>query len=334
MASERRISAIRAHMCAAAAGRTVAVLGAGGGIGQPLSMLLKLNPLVGDLRLYDVNNVQGVAADLSHIETPAKVTGFTGSANIAAALTGVEVVVIPAGVPRKPGMSRDDLFGINAGIVKSLTESIAKYCPMALICIISNPVNSTVPIAAEVLKAAGVYDPKRLMGVTTLDIVRSNTFMGEVSHLDPRGVTVPVIGGHAGTTILPLLSQVTPPIPMTEPACVAMTKKIQTAGTVVVEAKAGAGSATLSMAFAGAKFADFCIQGLNGTPVVTQAYVASNVTSLPFFASSVTLGVNGVESVHGLGALSALEEKGVAELLPVLKGQIEKGVAFVASSKK
>ncbi len=74
--------------------------------------------------------------------------------------------------------------------------------------IITNPVNSTVPIAAETLKALGVYDPKKLIGVTTLDIVRANTFVSEARGLDMKDVDVPVIGGHAGATILPLLSQV------------------------------------------------------------------------------------------------------------------------------
>ena len=80
----------------------------------------------------------------------------------------------------------------------------------AIVNIISNPVNSTVPIAAEVFKAAGTYDPKKLMGVTTLDVVRANTFVAEAKGLDVKDVDVPVVGGHAGTTILPLLSQVTP----------------------------------------------------------------------------------------------------------------------------
>eukprot|EP00978_Attheya_sp_CCMP212_P032012 scaffold123202_cov64-Attheya_sp.AAC.1 len=79
------------------------------------------------------------------------------------ALTGCDVVVIPAGVPRKPGMTRDDLFLTNASIVKTLVEGCAEFCPDAVLAIISNPVNSTVPIAAEVLKKAGVYTlpPKR-----------------------------------------------------------------------------------------------------------------------------------------------------------------------------
>jgi len=89
----------------------------------------------------------------------------------------MDLVIIPAGVPRKPGMTRDDLFNINAGIVRTLCEGIAKCCPNAIVNVISNPVNSTVPIAAEVFKKAGTYDPKRLLGVTTLDVVRANTFV-------------------------------------------------------------------------------------------------------------------------------------------------------------
>lgn len=103
--------------------------------------------------------------------------GFLGNDQLGPALDGMDLVIIPAGVPRKPGMTRDDLFNINAGIVRTLIEGVAKHCPRAIINIISNPVNSTVPIAAEVLKKAGVYDPKRLFGVTTLDVVRANTFV-------------------------------------------------------------------------------------------------------------------------------------------------------------
>lgn len=76
-------------------------------------------------------------------------------------------------------MTRDDLFNTNASIVRDLAQGIAEVCPKAFVAIISNPVNSTVPIASEVLQKAGVYDPNRIFGVTTLDIVRSNAFIGE-----------------------------------------------------------------------------------------------------------------------------------------------------------
>ena len=108
----------------------------------------------------------------------------------------------------KPGMTRDDLFNINAGIVKGLIEVAAEVAPKAFILVISNPVNSTVPISAEVLKAKNVFNPQRLFGVTTLDIVRAETFVAEIAgKKTPQELTVPVIGGHSGETIVPPLQQ-------------------------------------------------------------------------------------------------------------------------------
>lgn len=217
----------------------VAVLGASGGIGQPLSLLLKHNSMIDHLSLYDLAHTPGVAADLSHINSKAKVTGHAGAEQLGDALKDCHVVVIPAGVPRKPGMTRDDLFNTNASVVRDLVAACAKNCPNAMLAIISNPVNSTVPIAAEVLKKAGCYDPKRVFGVTTLDVVRANTFVAEAKGLDPAAVNVPVIGGHAGITIIPLLSRVTPSVSFDDKTIDSLTKRIQDAGTEVVKAKAG-----------------------------------------------------------------------------------------------
>jgi malate dehydrogenase len=77
------------------------------------------------------------------------------------------------------GMTRDDLFNTNATIVADLVTACAKNCPRAIIAIIANPVNSTVPIASEVMKAYNVYDEKKIIGVTTLDVVRAATFVAE-----------------------------------------------------------------------------------------------------------------------------------------------------------
>ena len=175
-------------------------------------MLLKLNPAVSKLNLYDIVHTPGVAADLSHCETRAVTKGFVGDDQLKASLEGAEIVVIPAGVPRKPGMTRDDLFNTNASIVANLAKAAAEVAPNAMLAIISNPVNSTVPIASEIYKKAGVYDPKRIFGVTTLDVVRSNAFIGEAKGLDPADVNCPVVGGHAGITIIPLISQCTPQV--------------------------------------------------------------------------------------------------------------------------
>ncbi|CAL5187754.1 unnamed protein product [Lathyrus oleraceus] len=331
--NEHGSSSLTSFHCRAKGGSPgfkVAVLGAAGGIGQPLSMLMKINPLVSVLHLYDVVNTPGVTSDISHMDTSAVVRGFLGQNQLEDALTGMDLVIIPAGVPRKPGMTRDDLFNINAGIVKTLCEAIAKRCPKAIVNLISNPVNSTVPIAAEVFKRAGTYDPKRLLGVTMLDVVRANTFVAEVMGLDPRDVDVPVVGGHAGVTILPLLSQVKPPSSFTTKEIEYLTDRIQNGGTEVVEAKAGAGSATLSMAYAAVKFADACLRALKGEAGIIQcAYVDSRVTELPFFASKVRLGRDGVEEFLPLGPLSDYERASLEKAKKELATSVEKGISFI-----
>ena len=229
-------------------------------------------------------------------------------------------------------MTRDDLFNINAGIVKGLVAAAAEHCPGAVLEIISNPVNSTVPIAAEVLKKAGAYDAKRLLGVTTLDVVRANTFVAEARGLDLKDVDVPVIGGHAGATILPLLSQASPAVTFEGAERDAMTKRIQEAGTEVVEAKAGAGSATLSMAYAAARMAESTLLGLAGEPGVYEcAFVASDaVPGVPFFATKVQLGPGGVQQVMPVGQISDYEKAALDAMLPELKAQIQKGIDFAA----
>ncbi|KAK6123031.1 hypothetical protein DH2020_043227 [Rehmannia glutinosa] len=245
----------------------VAVLGAAGGIGQPLALLVKMSPLVSALNLYDIANVKEL-----------------------------RLISVTATHP------------------------------------LSNPVNSTVPIAAEVLKQKGVYDPKKLFGVTTLDVVRANTFVAQKKNLRLIDVDVPVIGGHAGITILPLLSKTKPSVTFTDDEVEELTVRIQNAGTEVVEAKAGAGSATLSMAYAAARFVESSLRALDGDSDVYEcAYIQSDLTELPFFASRIKLGRNGVEAVIGseLQGLTEYEQKALEALKPELKSSIEKGVAFV-----
>ena len=307
----------------------VVVLGAAGGIGQALGLLLKTElPAGTELALYDIAPVTpGVAADLSHIPTPVKVEGFSGE-DPSPALVNADIVLISAGMARKPGMDRSDLFNINAGIVENLVSACADNCPKAMIGIITNPVNTTVAIAAEVLKNKGVYDASRLFGITTLDVIRSSTFVAEIYDKDPRDVSVPVIGGHSGITILPLLSQ--SGYEFSDEDAAAMTKRIQNAGTEVVEAKAGGGSATLSMGQAAAKFGLSLVRALNGEKdVVECTYVEGSGDLARFFAQPVLLGKNGVEKILDYGNLSEFEQATLNDALETLKSDIKIGEDFV-----
>lgn len=209
---------------------------------------------------------------------------------------------------------------------------VYRYCPNAHFLIISNPVNSTVPIFAETLKKAGVYNPKRLYGVTTLDVVRASRFVAEVKGKDPKDCKVTVVGGHSGVTIVPLLSQTGETF--TKEELDALTHRIQFGGDEVVKAKDGTGSATLSMAFAGARFANSVLEATVGGKkgVVEPSFVESELFAkegVEYFSSNIELGPNGVEKINGLGEISDYEKELISKAVPELKKNIAKGKAFV-----
>jgi malate dehydrogenase len=319
----------------------VVVCGGAGGIGQPLSLLMAMHPAVRELAVQDVTMAAvppaGVAADLGHLEKPAAVKGFAIDPSKPAidqleeCFTGADLLLIPAGVPRKPGMTRDDLFNVNAGIAKGLVEAAAKYCPNAVMGLIVNPVNSIVPAMAELYKKKGL-DPLKCVGVTTLDTVRANKFVAEITGKPVSDIQIPVIGGHAGKSILPLFSQDQAGATLTEEQIKKLDPRVQDGGTEVVEAKGGKGSATLSMAYAGARFGYAVLNGLGGTPTTECAYVMSNVVpDLPYFSSKVTFGTNGVEKVHELGPMSEHEKQRLAEVTAQLKTEVQKGLEYAAT---
>merc|ERR1711870_142723 len=166
---------------------------------------------------------------------------------------------------------------------------------------------------------------------TTLDVCRAKTFVAGAKGNDVLKTNVPVIGGHAGTTIVPLLSQAEPKVSFSDEERDALTHRIMFGGDEVVKAKAGGGSATLSMAFAGAEFADRVMAGLSGeSGVVECTFVESTVTEAKFFASLVTLGKEGVETIHGLGDINDHEKKLIADMLPDLLAQADKGFKFAS----
>merc|ERR1719247_2024864 len=162
-------------------------------------------------------------------------------------------------------------------------------------------------------------NPMNIVGVTTLDCVRAEKFVHEITGKPLEEINIPVIGGHAGVTILPVFSQ-------------NVHEKTQDAGTIVVAAKNGKGSATLSMGYAGARLGRSILAGLAGTPTIACAYVKSSITSCPYFASKVTFGKTGVETVHPVGDLSDYEKGRLAALLPVLQEEVDAGLEYAKTN--
>lgn len=194
----------------------------------------------------------------------------------------------------------------------------------------------------------------RLFGVTTLDCLRASTFVASVvgKPTEASSYVIPVIGGHAGYTILPLLSQAKPSLPSDllsdKSKREALVKRIQFGGDEVVEAKAGAGSATLSMAQAGAEFAEKVIKAAfkGDTGIVAPSYVnleadasaGKSIQSeigkdLAYFSVNVELGKNGVEKLHPIGKLDETETELLKKAVEDLEPSITKGVQFAPPSK-
>jgi len=321
----------------------VCVCGGAGGIGQPLALLMAQDPSVRELCVMDLDIAMvppaGVAADLSHLEKKVAVKGYSmpkdskAIDNLEECLTGCDLVLVPAGMPRKPGMTRDDLFKVNADIAKGTVEACAKFCPEAMLALIVNPVNSIVPAMAELYKKKGL-DPKKIVGVTTLDCVRANKFVAEITGKNPNYINVPVVGGHAGCTILPLFSQVGVMKEVDAAKIPDLDKKVQDAGTEVVNAKGGKGSATLSMAYAGARLGKSVLAGLAGKRRVECAYVASDVEEgFPYFCSKVVFGEKGVTKVIPVGELNEYEKGRMEEAKAQLKTEIDTGLKYAESNE-
>lgn len=227
-------------------------------------------------------------------------------------------------------MNRVDLFTINAGILHDIAVAISKACPKALIAIITNPLNSCVPVVSEVLKKAGKYDPNRIFGVTTLDVVRAQTIIGEVTKTDPLDVNVQVIGGHSDDTIIPVLSQSSPSVNLSSAEMKTLIERIQKAGMEVVEAKAGTGSATLSTAYASANFIFSLAKALKGeTNVVECSYVHSNLTPAAYFSTPLLLGKNGIEKNLGLPTLNTFEQTLLVAAVSELQHDIKLAQQFI-----
>lgn len=107
-------------------------------------------------------------------------------------------------------------------------------CPDALIVIVTNPLDSLVPVAAEVLKKRGVYRPERLFGVCQIDQMRAQRFYAETIGQEPKRTYVPVVGGHAEATTVPLFSKARPNVPLTEDETKELIQRVRTAGKKVL----------------------------------------------------------------------------------------------------
>jgi len=187
-----------------------------GNVGATCAQVIAQKNIVQELVLVDIKEgiAEGKSLDLWQT-APVNYydTRITGSTNDYSKTAGSEVVVITSGVPRKPGMSRDDLISINAGIVKSVTENVVKFSPDAKIIVVSNPLD----VMTYASYVSSGLPRTRIMGMAgILDTARYRSFLAEALDVSPKDIQALLLGGH-GDTMVPLPRYTTVAgIPVTE----------------------------------------------------------------------------------------------------------------------
>ena len=185
-----------------AARKKIGLVGAGN-IGGTLAHLAA-NKELGDIVLFDVVEglPQGKALDIAQACAVEKVDASIKGTNDYKDLEGCDVVIVTAGIARKPGMSRDDLINTNTGIVSTVAENLKKFCPNAFVIVITNPLDAMV----WVMQQKTGFKPEKVVGMAgVLDSARFSYFLAEAFKTSQKDITTFVLGGH-GDTMVPMVS--------------------------------------------------------------------------------------------------------------------------------
>jgi malate dehydrogenase len=322
----------------------IALIGAGN-IGGTLALLAGLKEL-GDVVLFDIVDgiPQGKALDIAQA---APIEGFDGKltgANRYAALRGADVVIVTAGIARKPGMSRDDLIGINTGVMKSVGEGIKKNCPKAFVICITNPLD----VMVQVLRDACGLPHNMVVGMAgVLDSARFRCFLAEEFDVSVEDVTAFVLGGH-GDTMVPLVRYSTVagiPVPdlikmgwTTSKKINEIVKRTRDGGAEIV-GLLKTGSAFYAPAFSAIQMADAFLKdkkrllpcaayvkgayGLNGlyvgVPVVLGGKGVERIVEISLNKSEAAMFKKSVDNVRALNKLVAKMESDAKKKAPAKK---------------
>lgn len=186
----------------------VTVVGAGA-VGATCADNIARKELAEEVILLDIKEgfAEGKAIDM--MQTAALLgfdTRITGVTNDYSRTEGSDVVIITSGIPRKPGMTREELIGTNAGIVKSVTENILKYSPETIVIVVSNPMDTMNYLT---LKTSGMPKNKIIGMGGALDSARFKYYLSQELGCSPSDLNAVVIGGHGDTTMIPLIQHAT-----------------------------------------------------------------------------------------------------------------------------
>lgn len=307
--------------------KKIALIGAGN-IGGTLAHLAGLKDL-GDIVLFDIAEgiPQGKALDLAQSST---IDGFDSDLKGATDYKDIansDVIIVTAGVPRKPGMSRDDLLGINTKIIKSVAQGIRENAPNAFVIVITNPLDAMV----WVMKEATGFAPEKVVGMAgVLDSARFSYFLSQEFNVSVEDVTAFVLGGH-GDTMVPLARYSTVAgIPL--PDLVKMGWTTQKKLDAIIQRTRDGGAEIVGLLKTGSAFYAPASAAIN----MAESYLKDKRRVLPcaayltgqygvkdlYVGVPVIIGANGVEKIVEI-KLNAEEQAGFDKSVESVKGLIE-----------
>ncbi|KAF7287904.1 hypothetical protein GWI33_000251 [Rhynchophorus ferrugineus] len=318
-------------------GYTVTILDGCHRIGRHTALLLKQCPHITELRLYDQDSsICCVAEDLSHIDTKTKVKSFCGLSVLKNAVMDSDLVITLGGCKMKCNESVPQLFERNVDSVRAATLHCIEFCPKTIFCIAKPPIEAFVPLASEEYKRAGVYDHRKIIGVSSMACMRSNYFIGLISGQNVAEIRCPVVGGLSKNCLVACVSQSRP-----EGVHPQHHKLIQDSIIIsedeVLKAYGDRSAPCLASALAISRFVNSQLKAMTGeTNCVDCAFVKQTGhigQFLPYMTSIVRLGRHGIMSSH-MPNINGYEAHCLKKAALFIKEYIKLGEEFVKGEQK
>lgn len=299
----------------------VAITGAGSEIGQTVALLLRTNPSISKLILHDtLEHTPGIVLDLSHIPSKSRVKGYVGANTLDKALEGSHLVIAAGGVPQHSDGISKSILTKNANYIKTVASAVSLVTPLPFFGILTEPINTSVPLAAEVMRNRGCHDPSKVFGVTAVDALRAQTLYAREGGLTHGESFVPVIGGHSKETAVPLFSQASPKR-LTEDECRELTVILREH----IMSKRIPRAPVLSVAYGAFLFAQCVLDALNGQVVQINAFVENNDFGTSYFAGLVDVGPKGASKMRTYNDLYRYECLLLERSIKQLRKDVEVG---------
>ncbi|KAL1509219.1 hypothetical protein ABEB36_003989 [Hypothenemus hampei] len=315
---------------------TVTILDGAHKIGRNVGLLLKQCPLISELRLYDTSDaVSVVAEDLSHIDTRTKVKSFCGLSVLKHSILNSDIVISLGGCREKISETSKYLFERNLDDIRTMAMHCIEFNPRVIFCIAKPPIEAFVPLVSEEYKKAGVYDPRKIIGIASVGCMRANYYIGLIAGQDASNIRCPIVGGLSKNCLVACISQSRP-----EKVHPQHHKMIQDSLAIcedeVIKLYGHNGTVCLSPALAISRFVNAQLKALSGeTNCVDCAFVKQTAhigQFLPYMTSIVRLGRHGILSSH-MPKINGFEAHCLKRASLYIKECIAMGESFVTGEQ-